>query len=87
MMFLTFMERSATNFFLKIWFLTVQKRIYCEVWRRNGGAREEGARGKFFDEKNAVFPGATACFSTNFYSFSLNAVRAPQLKASVRLLK
>src|SRR6266542_2111381 len=30
--------------------------------------------------------GAIACFSSNSFSFSLNAVRAPQLKPSVRCL-
>jgi len=37
-------------------------------------------------EQSLAADGATACFSSNLFSFSLNAARAPQLKASVGLL-
>jgi len=38
-------------------------------------------------EQSLAADGATACFSSNFFPFSLNADRAPQLKASVRCLR
>jgi hypothetical protein len=37
-------------------------------------------------EQSLAADGAIACFSSNFFHFSLNADRAPQLKASVMLL-
>jgi len=37
-------------------------------------------------EQSLAADGAIACFSSNFFQRSLNAVRAPQLKASVMRL-
>jgi hypothetical protein len=38
-------------------------------------------------ELSLAADGATACFSSDLVSFSLNAARASQLKASVMLLR
>ncbi len=37
-------------------------------------------------EQSLAADGAIACFSSNLFPFSVNADRAPQLKAVVRLL-
>jgi hypothetical protein len=38
-------------------------------------------------EQSLAADGAIACFSSNFFQLSLNADRAPQLKAVVRWLR
>jgi len=46
-------------------------------------------RGLYSDiggQQSLAADGAIACFSSNFFAFSLNADRAPQLKAIVRPL-